>query len=1191
MSILAFPSSHDLGTRREALDVRRSFIVEAPAGSGKTGLLIQRYLRLLTVVDQPEAVLALTFTNKAAAEMRQRVLAALETAQQPLPDHAKEFDRETWTAASAVSARNADRGWNLQTQPHRLNLRTIDSLCAEIARSAPVLSGGIGQATPVTDAMPLYRAAARGVLLQLGGNDAALNHALELVLLHRDADLGDCEALLAQMLATREQWASLIPLGRDLLDEAALDAAVRPRLDEALEGVLCAALTEIHKRFSPGLLQQVAALAHMLADAEGYDDKPNPVLACGSLPHAPGLAADDVRHWEMLAGLMVTKDGWRKSLSLNHVGLKMSKQQKAHLLQAIDELKHDNTLMSLLCGLRELPPRHYPDDQWHVAKALFRLLYHALVELRLLFATKEVCDFTELSLAARATLRAGDADRLGMRLEHLLVDEMQDTSSAQYDLLETLTAGWNGVNQTVFLVGDPKQSIYLFRQAKVERFMASMRNCRLGHIPLQPLQLTSNFRSGAGLVREFNRTFEAVFQDAETIGYTPARPAQKATPGDLMEWHAAQQDKHADAAAKAEEARRVHREEAETIAFTALALQRRARTSGGTPGTMAVLVRTRRHAVQVMKKLGEAHVPFRAVEMETLAERPEVLDALAITRALLHPADRTAWLAVLRAPWCGLTLSDLYTVTSGDDRSSRKKALRTHLRQRAMLLSAEARLRLLRTLDVLDGAVTRRGRAPLSADVDMVWHALQADLCVTPRQRRNVRAYMELLERMEASAEPINLDSLGQRLKALYADADSDLQAIDVLTIHKAKGLEWDTVFVPGLHRVSQGNRAALLDWAELPQTDAEGRPYILLAPIHKRGDDPGRLNCFLSGLRTRAEQAELQRLFYVAATRARTALHLFASPQTNKDGKPSVPKSTLLQAAWNAAGSHFAGPSITPMLPFPARPLHVQGLAIAASAETSWQTGDTMEARGFVPLRRLPLLTIKTPFPQYSAEPIATSHFNGALLRPNGSLAARVLGTTVHAFLQHLAELKATTNTTPDVAAWSRRIFNMVRMGGLSPRETERVCDDVATALQNTLADPQGQWLLAPHPQAINEGELFDTSASSANTGPVSRYRFDRSFLAGIAPGQQGDDVLWIVDYKTSARRGAEIAGAVRDEFLQEERSLYSPALRMYAKLALRSLSSGSISPGQVMLALYHPMLPHLDYWPYEPEVQPAGQ
>ena len=122
----------------------------------------------------------------------------------------------------------------------------------------------------------------------------------------------------------------------------------------------------------------------------------------------------------------------------------------------------------------------YPPEQWWVAKALFRVLSRALAELQLVFARRGECDFAEWGLMAQFALRQDGAAEdlnaaLGMTLQHLLVDEMQDTSTSQYELIELLTQGWDGQSQTVFLVGDPKQSIYLFRQARVERFVRMMR--------------------------------------------------------------------------------------------------------------------------------------------------------------------------------------------------------------------------------------------------------------------------------------------------------------------------------------------------------------------------------------------------------------------------------------------------------------------------------------------------------------------------------------------------------------------------------------------------------------------------------------------------------------------------------------------------------------------------------------------
>src|SRR3984957_18315728 len=138
-----------------ALDVGQSWIVEAPAGSGKTGLLIQRYLKLLAdeTVEKPEQVLAITFTNKAMAEMHERVLGELESARVGAAlKRGDPFELETRRLAEAVLRRDAAMGWGLMESPLRLNMRTIDAVCGQIAKSLPVLSGSGGGQAPVTEA-------------------------------------------------------------------------------------------------------------------------------------------------------------------------------------------------------------------------------------------------------------------------------------------------------------------------------------------------------------------------------------------------------------------------------------------------------------------------------------------------------------------------------------------------------------------------------------------------------------------------------------------------------------------------------------------------------------------------------------------------------------------------------------------------------------------------------------------------------------------------------------------------------------------------------------------------------------------------------------------------------------------------------------------------------------------------------
>ena len=222
----------DSAERARARDPARSVIVQAPAGSGKTELLTQRYLALLAQVEEPEHVLAVTFTRKAAAEMRHRVLRALR---EPVGDETDERLPETAELARAVAQQSARRGWRLAEHPARLRIRTFDSLSSWLAAAAPV-SDSRGAALGRVAEQPgeLYEAAARRVLELM--DDATFGPALTTVLGYLDNRTDRFVQLMAQMLAQRDQWLPLFGTGRvTTAAREALEAGLRALVRHELE--------------------------------------------------------------------------------------------------------------------------------------------------------------------------------------------------------------------------------------------------------------------------------------------------------------------------------------------------------------------------------------------------------------------------------------------------------------------------------------------------------------------------------------------------------------------------------------------------------------------------------------------------------------------------------------------------------------------------------------------------------------------------------------------------------------------------------------------------------------------------------------------------------------------------------------------------------------------------------------------
>ena len=293
--------------------------------------------------------------------------------------------------------------------------------------------------------------------------------------------------------------------------------------------------------------------------------------------------------------------------------------------------------------------------------ALFKLLPLAVAELRRIFGERGVVDHTEVALAANLALGSTDdpgemALLLDYQINHLLVDEMQDTSISQYRFLEKLMAGWeDGDGRTLFCVGDPMQSIYRFRNAEVGQFLVA-RDQGIADLSLQPLVLRRNFRSGENLVHWFNNTFRQTLPLRDDVAAGAIAYAEAVS----VDEHAGQGEWSiypifgSSFAAEAEQG--------VGVVNTCL--------SGGEDESVAVLVRSRTALPQLLAGLRRENIDYQAVEIDRLTDLPEVIDILALTRAMCHLGDRIAWLALLRGPWVGLTWQELHRIVETDAQST-----------------------------------------------------------------------------------------------------------------------------------------------------------------------------------------------------------------------------------------------------------------------------------------------------------------------------------------------------------------------------------------------------------------------------------------------------------------------------------------------------------------------------------------
>lgn len=638
----------DRQARREALDVRRSFIVQAPAGSGKTELLIQRYLSLLATVESPEEILAITFTRKAAAEMQERVVDALRRAR---TGDSSELDHEKTTLAAAreVLKKDSLNDWRLIDSPRRMRIQTLDAFCAGTARALPLTAGLGGSPNTVqgADAFALYRLAALATLDWLVGEEE-LGEAVEEVLTHLDNNTGAYVAYLSRMLLMRDQWLEITGSG-DVRDST----TVRARLESNIADVVRHHLQNVRRRLLETGAEGIAPLgSYAASNLIAFNKVDHPATALVDRSAIADASPEELTAWRGIADLLLTQKGeWRKSINRNQGFPPGDQGQKQDWLTIIDRLSTDTELAALLQIARSLPDPHYSDQQWQVLLALFKLLPLAVSELKRLFAEQGVCDHPEVALAAGSALGTSESPGevallLDYRIQHLLVDEMQDTSISQYRLLETLIAGWQPDDgRTFFCVGDPMQSIYRFRNAEVGQFVQARRT-GIGHLSLESLTLRRNFRSGEHLVHWFNTVFGQVFPRKDDMASGAVSYAESVPVDALLgfgEYHVHPTfDAGVDSEAK----------ETAKIIERCLALS--------DDEDLAVLVRSRTQLPVLLAELRRKRIDYRAIEIDRLTDLPEIIDVQALTRACCHLGDRAAWLALLRGPLVGLSWSDLH---------------------------------------------------------------------------------------------------------------------------------------------------------------------------------------------------------------------------------------------------------------------------------------------------------------------------------------------------------------------------------------------------------------------------------------------------------------------------------------------------------------------------------------------------
>ena len=1114
--------------RLKAIDPEESFIVSAPAGSGKTGLITQRILCLLGTVNHPEEILSITFTRKAAAEMAARVHSALQTAaNEPRPEN--QYEAQTWDFAQKALQQDQSLNWNLLDMPNRLRIQTIDSFCRYIARQFS-LETKLGDLSEPSDQPEVhYQSASRSLLQKLETDDALTPH-LTVLLAHTGNDLARCERLLSELLGKREEW---LPIIYGIKDN-------HHYFEQVIDQIVAENIIDLQDRLMPvaGELIELADFA-----ATHVPEGKNPSLTqLAGITELPDVGLSGIADWQTLLRMLVTKDGAIRSKVDKNGGFPSDKKEhKSRMETLLDWCRVQADLVSQINNILHLPSKSINVSEQLILNALAQLLPRLAAELDIEFKAHDQCDYSAITLAALEAVSPTSNEvvsditlRLDYQLRHILVDEFQDTSGSQVELLAQLVSGWQPDDgRTLFLVGDAMQSLYGFRNANVGLFINSQRH-PVGTVQCTPINLTTNFRSEKGIVDWVNNAFTEAFPKKADI-------SRGAIPYSLAAAFKSKSD-HTAVHFQGFTGDLAESEEAKHIANTCLQINQ-----DDPAQSIAILVRSRGHLKHIIPALQTARLNWEAHDITPLGTRMPVLDMMSLTRALVSPADRIAWLALLRTPFCGLGLEDLLTISNstmitpynGDAILGQLQNLMAS--SSAAKLTDYGRVALERIIPILLNAWGERRRVDIRTEVESIWQSLGgAETVSGDADLSDLRSYLDLLETWQVAGLVRDWSLFELAVEKLYANPSPHYSAdqlkktkIQIMTIHKSKGLEFDHVILPSLTSKSASDSKPLLRWQKIIGEDNQSA--LIMAPLgaHDEEDDPvyGYLK-YESNLKKRLEDT---RVLYVAVTRAISKLYLYGKLIPGK------------KEGWNTPGKTSL---ISPIWPSVLEGLNAEVYNVIATPEHESPEDQKKQLRH---IRRLPSDFVTRNNHQYALLTVPATKSSDLELTPDSdlSLRARHFGTVLHRSLKQIANdgLRAWPNDRIHrlPAAWTGQLKEL----GILVSEQE--LEDLSKAIYTITQEAKGQWILGNHEEAYCEQSL---SHSLSGSDKVGVSIIDRTFIDG--------GFRWIIDYKFAQPNDSESLS----QFEQRQIDRYLPQLAHYANLYRQ------IGSEPVRCALYFPQI-----------------
>lgn len=848
----------DINARIESINTNKSMLIVADAGCGKTEQMARRYLALLANRKNPEGILSITFTKKAASEMRERIHKYLKMGcSDAMPTQAHLI--ETWELAKKAIEADSVNKWEIINNPHKIKIKTIDSFCIDIVNNNVLLNSYGCQIKALEDTAKTYEIAARNYITNSKDIDT-----ISTLIRFFDNNQEKAIKKIAELLPKREQYKKQL---------ADFDAE---KLQENFISAFKYELNEFAKTLGKSICNDIRSVIQQINESIEHSVNTN--------------ISDEIReqfsnyneniytnNLVLFCNIIITNDkrSFRKKFTKNtHVN-----DYTKHLIEVI--LEETQLTINDAIRIGSIPLEKMTSKTTSEIEILKTVLSGAITELENHFKQTLELDFNEITLEAIKVVQSSPCAT--SNLTDLLIDEFQDTSASHHTLIESIIEWWEPrETKTICAVGDPKQSLYLFRAASLGHFINVQHNGYKNR-KLSILKLSVNFRSFKSVINWVNNTFETAFPKNDNI-------SQGAVKHSFSEAFNTTEIESVKVIPTLCTGDKFENEKKEAI-LVADQIEHYLKTVP--QETVSILIRARSFIKEIDIELKSRGVFYTGIDLVKLNEKQEIIDLINLTKTLAKKEDMISFAGLLRAPFIGILQKDLHIIITGLSNSKIKAPIIETLSEiiDELSISKDAKQRLSTFINKINKSSAIYEKIPFSNYLEYVWSELGGDQFTCDLQEADIRAFFKAISNCESENTIHDWTLLDTTLDKLYMQPDENAdQRVQVMTLHKSKGAEMDNVIIPGFHKPGTNPDSSILKWIDHPDPNNKS---TLLAPNIELGLE--KYKSYINISNRNKEILEMVRLIYVGATRAKKRLCVFFSVTEEILNGQSRPSSTSM--------------------------------------------------------------------------------------------------------------------------------------------------------------------------------------------------------------------------------------------------------------------------------------------------------